>query len=73
MLPCLVIQQELYSSSFLFVSSDAVVGLATVFIFIEEETSLTGISDGLLAALLCFFHVMVYWINLHHNLKFLST
>ena len=27
-------------------------------------------SAGLLAALLCFFHVMVYWIVTHHALKF---
>ena len=55
---------------------DAVVGLATVFIFIADDGTETlggaesGISNGLLAALLCFFHVMVYWINIHQRLKF---
>lgn len=61
---------------------DAVIGLATVFIFIENDWQTTigkegiqtndgdPLSSGLAAAMLCFFHVMGYWLNIHHNLKF---
>jgi hypothetical protein len=55
---------------------DAIVGLATVFLFIETlgwQNTLQatgGRSTGLLFALLCFFHVMVYWMTIHHALKF---
>ena len=54
---------------------DAIIGLSTVFLFIEtlgwQNTIDAGLrSAGLLAALLCFFHVMVYWIVTHHALKY---
>ena len=54
---------------------DAIIGLSTVFLFIEtlgwQNTIDAGVrSTGLLAALLCFFHVMVYWIVTHHALKY---
>ncbi len=55
---------------------DAIVGLATVFLFIETlgwQNTLQatgGRSTGLLFALLCFFHVMIYWMTIHHALKF---
>jgi len=54
---------------------DAIIGLSTVFLFIEtlgwQNTIDAGLrSAGLLAALLCFFHVMVYWIVTYHALKY---
>lgn len=53
---------------------DAIVALATVFLFIklgwEKTYNFKENSEPLLIAGLCFVHVMVYWINLHHFLKF---
>ncbi|KAL7551672.1 hypothetical protein ACHAWF_017311 [Thalassiosira exigua] len=51
---------------------DSVVGLATIFIFLDVGWAVFDDSNvkGLLAALLCYTHVMGYWLNVHHNLKF---
>jgi uncharacterized membrane protein len=58
---------------------DGVVGLATVFMFVSNSwentigdvnTSSDILTGGLTAALLCYFHVMAYWLNIHHMLKF---
>ena len=51
---------------------DAVIGLATVFIFIETGTDIIDDeqSDGRLAALLCYVHVMAFWINIHSMFRF---
>lgn len=52
---------------------DAVEDLTTVFLLIDpgwKETIDGERSNGLLAALLCFLHVMAYWLNIHHMLKY---
>ena len=47
---------------------DSIVGLATVFLLIEilgyEDSIQAEELTPMLQALLCFFHVMVYWINI---------
>ena len=54
---------------------DAAVGLATAFLFVElgwqRIYDLTN-PQPLLIAGLCFVHVIVYWVNVHHLLRFSS-
>jgi len=53
---------------------DRAAGLATVFLIIKLGWQHTSFFVErplpILMAILCFFHVMVYWINFHHFLKF---
>ena len=53
---------------------DRAAGLATVFLIIRlgwQHASVFLVEPlPMLMAVLCFFHVMVYWINFHHFLKF---
>lgn len=53
---------------------DRAAGLATVFLIIKlgwQHTSLVFDQPlPIFMALLCFFHVMVYWMNFHHFLRF---
>ena len=53
---------------------DRAAGLATVFLIIKlgwQHASVFLVEpQPMLMAVLCFFHVMVYWINFHHFLKF---
>ena len=54
---------------------DAAVGLATAFLFVElgwkRIYDLTN-PQPLLIAGLCFVHVIVYWVNVHHLLRYSS-
>ena len=56
---------------------DAAVGFGSSFLMIE--LGVTNIQNVLenpkpcLYALLCFFHIMVYWLNIHHFLRFQKT
>ena len=62
-----------YPSDFVIAYFDAAVGLATVFLFVELGwKKLYNFDDPrpVLIAGLCFFHVVVFWINVHHFLKF---
>ena len=52
---------------------DSVVGLATVFVFLElrwEVLDTEQTSKNLMLCLLTYTHVMAYWLNIPHNLKF---
>jgi len=53
---------------------DRAAGLATVFLIIklgwQHASSVFDQPLPIFMAILCFFHVMVYWINFHHFLKF---
>ena len=51
---------------------DAVVGLATVFIFIDVGSDVFEgeNTNALLASILCYTHILAYWLNVHHMLKF---
>jgi len=53
---------------------DGVVGLVSVFLYEElDYNHFLNVKDDprpLLLSLLCFFHVMVFWINIHHFFKF---
>ena len=53
---------------------DRAAGLATVFLIIrlgwQHASAVFDQPLPILMAMLCFFHVMVYWINFHHFLRF---
>jgi len=53
---------------------DRAAGLATVFLIIrlgwQHASSVFDHPLPIMMAVLCFFHVMVYWINFHHFLRF---
>ena len=53
---------------------DRAAGLATVFLIIklgwQHTSSFLDQPLPIFMAVLCFFHVMVYWINFHHFLRF---
>jgi hypothetical protein len=62
-----------YPRDFILAYLDAAVGLATAFLFVELGWKrIYNVDDWrpLLIATLCFFHAVVYWINIHHFIKF---
>jgi len=53
---------------------DGVISLVSVFLYEElnydQLLNVTEDSTPLLLSLLCYFHVMVFWLEIHHFLKF---